>query len=228
VNILPGNPSGHEAMGFFRDPPKPAPESGGPVTEPLSGSVPFRQSGPVTGTGHSQSRRLVPAFSIAGASPLMLIAAGAVLALAFVGLVLLLKGGNATPQRNAATTPTTATAGASSSVSLNQRQQGYDAQVKSDLRDVATAEEFYLTDNQSGYTNVLADLNSATGPGALKLSANDSVNVYVDGAVGFCLTGNNSASSDFFLYDSQNGGLSSTPFTSEAIAEAGCSDASAA
>ena len=45
-------------------------------------------------------------------------------------------------------------------VFLNQRQKGYDAQAKSDLRNMATAEETYLTDNNV-YTAVLADLTAA-------------------------------------------------------------------
>jgi len=36
-------------------------------------------------------------------------------------------------------------------VFLNQRQKGYDAQAKSDVRNMATAEETYLTDNPAGY-----------------------------------------------------------------------------
>jgi type IV pilus assembly protein PilA len=38
-------------------------------------------------------------------------------------------------------------------VFLNQRQKGYDAQAKSDVRNMATAEETYLTDNPTGYTS---------------------------------------------------------------------------
>ena len=38
-------------------------------------------------------------------------------------------------------------------VFLNQRKKGYDAQAKSDLRNMATAEETYLTDNPTGYTS---------------------------------------------------------------------------
>jgi type IV pilus assembly protein PilA len=34
-------------------------------------------------------------------------------------------------------------------VFLNQRQKGYDAGIKSDLRNAATAEETYLTDNSA-------------------------------------------------------------------------------
>jgi type IV pilus assembly protein PilA len=111
-------------------------------------------------------------------------------------------------------------------VFLNQRKKGYDAQVKSDLRNLATAEETYLTDNPTGYTNVLATL-TAPAIGA-KVSANDNLTLYVDGATGYCLVGNNPSSSNFFLYDSQNGGLKSTLYTTVALAKAGCSDASAA
>src|SRR5690348_14588688 len=44
-------------------------------------------------------------------------------------------------------------------VFLNQRQKGWDAAVKSDLRNAATAEETWLTDNGS-YTSADTDLNS--------------------------------------------------------------------
>ena len=43
-------------------------------------------------------------------------------------------------------------------VFLNQRQKGYDAQAKSDLRNMATAEETYLTDHPTGYTSSVDDL----------------------------------------------------------------------
>ena len=42
-------------------------------------------------------------------------------------------------------------------VFLNQRQKGYDAQAKSDLRNMATAEETYLTDNNV-YSSLVSDL----------------------------------------------------------------------
>jgi type IV pilus assembly protein PilA len=45
-------------------------------------------------------------------------------------------------------------------VFLNQRQKGYDAQAKSDLRNMATAEETYLTDNNA-YTASVDDLVTA-------------------------------------------------------------------
>ena len=48
-------------------------------------------------------------------------------------------------------------------VFLNQRQKGYDANAKSDLRNMATAEETYLTDNPSGYATE-SGANSAAMP----------------------------------------------------------------
>ncbi|HEY3338556.1 MAG TPA: hypothetical protein VGK18_08635, partial [Propionicimonas sp.] len=45
-------------------------------------------------------------------------------------------------------------------VFLNQRKKGWDAQAKSDLKNMATAEETYLTDN-GVYTGVVADLTAA-------------------------------------------------------------------
>jgi type IV pilus assembly protein PilA len=55
-------------------------------------------------------------------------------------------------------------------VFLNQRQKGYDAQAKSDVRNMATAEETWLTDNPAGYTAVVANLTSE----GFKESANTS------------------------------------------------------
>jgi len=45
-------------------------------------------------------------------------------------------------------------------VFLRQREKGWDAQAKSDLKNMATAEETYLTDNNV-YTSTLADLTAA-------------------------------------------------------------------
>jgi type IV pilus assembly protein PilA len=95
-------------------------------------------------------------------------------------------------------------------VFLNQRQKGYDAGVKSDLRNAATAEETYLTDNGK-YTNAVADLSAdgfkastdtdyTTGGAATNLTVKFASNV------GYCITGN-SASGKVWFYDSGNGGL---------------------
>jgi type IV pilus assembly protein PilA len=104
-------------------------------------------------------------------------------------------------------------------VFLNQRQKGYDAQVKADLRNAATAEETYLTDNPAGYTTTQANLTS----NGWKKSTNDSFVTAVAGANGFCMVGNNSNSSNFYLYDSNAGGLQATAYTTQALAKAPCS-----
>jgi type IV pilus assembly protein PilA len=94
-------------------------------------------------------------------------------------------------------------------VFLNQRQKGYDAGIKSDLRNAATAEETYLTDNGK-YSTVIADL---TANGFKYSTATD----YTSGTQSITATtdSNNkgyslkatSASGAVWCYDSENGGL---------------------
>jgi type IV pilus assembly protein PilA len=94
-------------------------------------------------------------------------------------------------------------------VFLNQRQKGYDAGVKSDLRNAATAEETYLTD-YGVHTKVVANL-----PGFKYSSASDysggtqSIVILLDGGagnIGYCMAGT-SASGTTWLYNSEAGGL---------------------
>src|SRR6201982_4083433 len=77
-------------------------------------------------------------------------------------------------------------------VFLNQRKKGYDAQVKSDLRNAATAEETYLTDN-SNYTN---DTTAATGLAGAgwKYSTNDKFGFGFSNGTGYCIVGTNTNS----------------------------------
>jgi type IV pilus assembly protein PilA len=103
-------------------------------------------------------------------------------------------------------------------VFLNQRKKGYDAQVKSDLRNAATAEETYLTDNPNGYTTDQTALVAA----GWKKSNSDTFMVKISAATGFCVTGHNASSSNWFVYDSGAGGLDNTAYSSEANAEAKC------
>jgi type IV pilus assembly protein PilA len=111
-------------------------------------------------------------------------------------------------------------------VFLSQRQKGYDAGVKSDLRNLATAEESYLTDNNA-YTDTVATLTAqdgfkpssdgdyATGGSAANLTVvSDTNQVY-------CITGV-SASGKTWFYDSGAGGLQPLAATYT------CSDAAAA
>ena len=48
-------------------------------------------------------------------------------------------------------------------VFLNQRNSGYDATTKSDVKNASTAEETYFTDNQKYTTNAGGPAGSATG-----------------------------------------------------------------
>ena len=103
-------------------------------------------------------------------------------------------------------------------VFLNQRKKGYDASVKADLRNAATAEETYLTDNPSTYTTSQAALTTD----GWKNSSNNTFVIAVAGGNGYCIVGNNSNSSNFFLYDSAQNGLVSTAYTSQANAKTAC------
>jgi type IV pilus assembly protein PilA len=103
-------------------------------------------------------------------------------------------------------------------VFLNQRQKGYDAQAKSDARNLATLEETYLTDNN----NYVAAANLAAVQAAFadyKKSANVTAAkiTMVDGATGassaltnsgFCVQ-TTSSSGHTFAYNSGLGGLQS-------------------
>lgn len=89
-------------------------------------------------------------------------------------------------------------------VFLNQRSKGYDAQAKSDLRNLANFEEVYLNDADSYGT--IAQIRAAEPT----LSASPGVTLSVvryDGVKGYCLSAKHAASPDTWYYDSQSGGL---------------------
>ena len=103
-------------------------------------------------------------------------------------------------------------------VFLNQRQKGYDAATKSDIRNLATLEETYLTDN-TAYTSVVSP---GAGITTFKKSANvTTVEVGSTAADRFCIVGT-SASGKAFLYDSANGGVAQTSYASAAAAKTAC------
>ena len=100
-------------------------------------------------------------------------------------------------------------------VFLSQRQKGYDAQAKSDARNLATLEETYMTDNN--FYNAEADIPSAKADLGYKPSSNVNSVVVVtynagsnthvaNGTAGYCITVT-SASNTAWVYDSQQGGL---------------------
>ena len=106
-------------------------------------------------------------------------------------------------------------------VFLNQRKKGYDAGARNDVRNLATLEETYLTDNNS-YTVTLTDLPGYKVTAGVKVA----IRVSADGQ-SFCIEGYNTksgsaptagnsyipASTDpakAFYYDSASGGASAT------------------
>jgi type IV pilus assembly protein PilA len=106
-------------------------------------------------------------------------------------------------------------------VFLSQRQKGYDAGVKSDLRNAATAEESYLTDNDQYTTTVGA--GGLKDEGFVQSNSKDWSTtapapviefVTSTGASGgtstdaYCIQGT-SASGHTFAYNSAKGGLQS-------------------
>jgi type IV pilus assembly protein PilA len=93
-------------------------------------------------------------------------------------------------------------------VFLNQRQKGWEAAVKADLRNAATTEETYLTEN-STYTSSIANLEAsgfkysdeANYDGAVA-----SITAAFDTGRSYCLTATAASGKDF-AFDSSAGGF---------------------
>jgi len=103
-------------------------------------------------------------------------------------------------------------------VFLNQRKKGYDSAAKSDLRNMASFEEIYLSDTQS--YGSLAQVQ-ALEP---KVFASSGVTLSVvtyDSNLGYCLSAKHSASALTFYYDSQGGGLQPATATGCPVTTAG-------
>jgi type IV pilus assembly protein PilA len=95
-------------------------------------------------------------------------------------------------------------------VFLNQRQKGYDAQAKSDARNLATLEETYLTDNDKYVA--AADKTAATAALGYKPSTNVTavvITLDTSASAEFCIKAT-SQSGKGFWYDNATGGLSNT------------------
>jgi type IV pilus assembly protein PilA len=89
-------------------------------------------------------------------------------------------------------------------VFLNQRQKGYDAAAKSDLRDLASFEEVYLNDYDT-YGSI-TDLQ--THEPRLGISPGVTITVvHMNGAVSYCLSAKHQNSPTTWYYDSIAGGL---------------------
>ena len=88
-------------------------------------------------------------------------------------------------------------------VYLNQRNKGYDAQAKSDLRNFASFEEIYLNDYQTYGTG----FNVQTTEPHIQHSPNVTLRVVsFTGSNGYCLEATTSTGHNWF-YDSLAGGL---------------------
>jgi prepilin-type N-terminal cleavage/methylation domain-containing protein len=106
-------------------------------------------------------------------------------------------------------------------VFLNQRQKGYDAQAKSDARNLATLEETYMTDNNHYKTEAAATTTATTAKADLGYKPSSNVTdveiktfdatgaAATDGVGGYCVI-TTSASTNKFYYNSLSGGLTTT------------------
>jgi len=111
-------------------------------------------------------------------------------------------------------------------VFLNQRQKGYDSQAKSDLRNAATAEETYMTENQTYSTDIgtattnAVQYKKSSNVGAVVAVVTDAAGAATAAATGpngFCLAAK-SDSGKWFAYNSITGGLKSATFADAATA----------
>jgi len=89
-------------------------------------------------------------------------------------------------------------------VFLGQRQKGYDASAKSDLRNLANFEEVYLSDFDvyGSMTDILAQEPRVFASKGVTLSV-----VRVDSTNGYCLSAKSVGSPRTWFYDSRGGGL---------------------
>ncbi len=111
-------------------------------------------------------------------------------------------------------------------VFLNQRQKGYDSQAKSDLRNAATAEETYMTDQNVYSVNIgtaapsVVLYKKSPNVGAITAVMTDTAgvaNANATGTAGFCLAAQ-SDSGKWFAYNSAKGGLQTGSFADAASA----------
>jgi type IV pilus assembly protein PilA len=105
-------------------------------------------------------------------------------------------------------------------VFLNQRQKGYDAQAKSDARNLATLEETYMTDNntynpEASITAAKADLGYKQSSNVVAVvvytldSAGANKSSTAQNTGGYCIDVT-SGSTKHFYYNSVSGGLTTT------------------
>jgi hypothetical protein len=89
--------------------------------------------------------------------------------------------------------------------------------VQQDIRDAATAEDAYQSDNGT-YT---ASGNALRDEGFTPLGRN-TIAVAFDSNAGYCIVGAADGSSTWYVYDSDSSGLSDATYSSETVAESAC------
>ena len=89
------------------------------------------------------------------------------------------------------------------------RQRGFDARARSDLRNVATAEEAYFADNEAYVACANASTCASNLPGIAALSNGTNMAIVLSGTTGFTGTASNSNGSagTVYTWNSANGGM---------------------
>ena len=118
---------------------------------------------------------------------------------------------------------------------LNQRTNGYNAGVKTDLSNIALNVESSAVDAGGSYVTLvngavdtqIAVTNGITTAGlnAISYTPTAGVKLYVGAAgstTGFCLYGNNTKGGSFWVFSRAKGGLDNTPYVDAAAAKAAC------
>jgi type IV pilus assembly protein PilA len=90
-------------------------------------------------------------------------------------------------------------------VFLRQREKGWRSQMESALKNAATAEESYNTENQS-YSGLVSDLSTE----GLKMAPEVTVAVFDSSTTHYCLSAIHSSLTSVTYYYSSNGGRPST------------------
>jgi type IV pilus assembly protein PilA len=108
-------------------------------------------------------------------------------------------------------------------VFLNQRQKGYDAQAKSDLKNMSSFEEIYLNDFDAYGTVTDIQTNEPT----MHVSKGVTLTIeHLDGLTGYCLSAAHVGTADTWYYDSQGGGLQPKGSTGCPVTTSGASGGS--
>ena len=88
------------------------------------------------------------------------------------------------------------------------RQRGFDARARSDLRNVATAEEAYFADNEAYVACASAAACATNLPGIQALSNGTNMAISLSGTTGFTGTASNTnGSGASYTWNSANGGM---------------------